>query len=89
MKTKMVQRRNAKKKAAANSNQNSDPLYANDVSADYIGMSPAFLDKDRWRGATIPFIRIGSGKGVIRYRQSVLDAYLKNRTEGPKQEERK
>ena len=34
-------------------------------AARILGVSKAFLDKDRWAGARIPFIRIGSRS--IRY----------------------
>ncbi len=43
-------------------------------AADYLGVSKAFLERDRWAGARIPFIRVGSR--VVRYRLSDLDAYL-------------
>ena len=40
----------------------------------YISMSKAFLERDRWAGARIPFIKIGSR--AVRYRISDLDAYI-------------
>ena len=40
----------------------------------YISMSKAFLERDRWAGARIPFIKIGSR--AVRYRKSDLDAYI-------------
>jgi len=43
-------------------------------AADYLGVSKAFLERDRWAGARIPFIKVGSR--AVRYRQSDLDTYL-------------
>ena len=42
-----------------------------------LGVSTAFLERDRWAGAKIPFIKVGSR--AIRYRQSDLDDYINNR----------
>ena len=42
-----------------------------------LGVSTAFLERDRWAGARIPFIKVGSR--AIRYRQSDLDDYINNR----------
>lgn len=36
-------------------------------------VSEAFLERDRWAGARIPFIKIGR---AVRYQQSDLDAYV-------------
>lgn len=43
-------------------------------AADYLGVSKAFLERDRWAGARIPFIRVG--RRAVRYRLSDLTAYL-------------
>ena len=43
-------------------------------AAAYLGVSKAFLERDRWAGARIPFIRVGSR--TVRYRLTELDAYL-------------
>lgn len=43
-------------------------------AAQYLNVSKAFLERDRWAGARIPFIKVGSR--AVRYRQSDLDAYL-------------
>jgi len=43
-------------------------------AANYIGMSKAFLERDRWAGARIPFIKVGSR--AVRYRLSDLDTFL-------------
>ena len=34
-------------------------------AADYLGVSIAFLERDRWNGPTIPFIRVGISGGKI------------------------
>jgi len=43
-------------------------------AATLLGVSKAFLERDRWAGARIPFIKVGSRS--VRYRPSDLDAYL-------------
>jgi len=43
-------------------------------AAKYLTVSKAFLERDRWAGARVPFIKIGSR--AVRYRLSDLDAYL-------------
>ena len=50
------------------------------TAAEILGVSPAFLERDRWRGATISFVRIGNGKGAIRYSLETLHQYIENRT---------
>lgn len=45
-------------------------------AARVLGVSEAFLEKDRWAGARIPFIRIGSR--AVRYRQGDLDTYIQS-----------
>jgi excisionase family DNA binding protein len=45
-------------------------------AAKYLNVSKAFLDRDRWAGARVPFIKIGSH--LVRYRQSDLDKYIEN-----------
>jgi excisionase family DNA binding protein len=46
-------------------------------AAKYLGVSEAFLERDRWAGATIPFVRIGAR--AVRYEISALDAFVKSR----------
>lgn len=46
-------------------------------AAEYLGLSKAFLERDRWAGARIPFIRVGSR--AVRYRLDDLDRYLDSR----------
>lgn len=43
-------------------------------AAQYLGLSKAFLERDRWLGARIPFIKVGSR--AVRYRLSDLNSYL-------------
>lgn len=43
-------------------------------AAKILGVSKAFLERDRWAGARIPFIKVGSR--AVRYRLSDLNAYL-------------
>lgn len=45
-------------------------------AARYLGVSKAFLDRDRWAGAKIPFVRIGSR--AVRYELSALEAYVRS-----------
>lgn len=46
-------------------------------AATYLGVSKAFLERDRWAGARIPFIRVGSR--TVRYRRTDLEEYLDSR----------
>jgi len=43
-------------------------------AAHYLGMSKAFLERDRWAGARIPFVRVGNRS--VRYRRADLQAYM-------------
>jgi excisionase family DNA binding protein len=43
-------------------------------AATYLNVSAAFLERDRWAGARIPFIKLGSRS--IRYRHTDLDAFI-------------
>ena len=47
-------------------------------AADYLNMSTAFLERDRWRGGNIPYIRIGPR--AIRYDLEQLDEYIDRNT---------
>lgn len=46
-----------------------------------LNVSESFLERDRWHGATIPFIRIG--KRAVRYHPDDLSAYLFKKTGRP------
>lgn len=43
-------------------------------AAKHLTVSKAFLERDRWAGARIPFIKIGSR--AVRYRMSDLNEFL-------------
>ena len=43
-------------------------------ASQYLSVSKAFLERDRWAGARIPFIKVGSR--AVRYRKSDLDDYI-------------
>ena len=45
-------------------------------AARYLGVSAAFLERDRWAGARIPFIKVGAR--AVRYGQETLDTYIEN-----------
>lgn len=46
-------------------------------AAQLLGVSKAFLERDRWAGARIPFIRIGNR--AVRYRREDLDKFIESR----------
>ena len=46
-------------------------------AAKFLGLSKAFLERDRWAGAKIPFLKVGSR--AVRYRAEDLEAYLQTR----------
>jgi len=53
-------------------------------AAQYLSVSKAFLERDRWEGAKtgsggarVPFIKVGSR--AVRYRLSDLEAFLDSR----------
>jgi excisionase family DNA binding protein len=52
-------------------------LFSSKEAARYLGMSVAFLERDRWAGARIAFVKIGR---AVRYRRSELDRYIESRT---------
>lgn len=43
-------------------------------AARLLGVSKAFLERDRWAGARIPFIKVGSR--AVRYRREDLEGYI-------------
>lgn len=45
-------------------------------AADFLGVSPAFLERDRWAGARIQFVRVGTR--TIRYRLNDLEAFVES-----------
>jgi len=54
-----------------------DLLLTTKQAAEILGVSVAFLERDRWAGARVPFIKIGSR--AVRYRHSDLLAYIDSR----------
>lgn len=48
-------------------------------AAPLLGVSEAFLERDRWADAKVPFIRVGNR--AVRYRLSDLNAYIEARLE--------
>jgi excisionase family DNA binding protein len=53
------------------------PLLTTKQAAQILGVSIAFLERDRWAGARVPFVKIGSR--AVRYRNSDLHAYIESR----------
>ena len=49
-------------------------LFTTLEAANILGVSKAFLERDRWAGAKIPFIKIGSR--AVRYRDQDLADYI-------------
>jgi hypothetical protein len=46
-------------------------------ASDYLGVSKQWLEAGRSAGFGAPFIKVGSGGGgVIRYKRTVLDAWM-------------
>jgi len=52
-------------------------LLSTTEAAKYLGVSRAFLERDRWAGARIPFIKIGTR--AVRYRIEDLDNFIQSR----------
>lgn len=57
--------------------QDQDKLLTTKEAAPILGVSIAFLERDRWAGAQVPFIRIGAR--AVRYRLSDLNHYIESR----------
>ena len=53
-----------------------DLLLTTRQAAPVLGVSIAFLERDRWAGARVPFIKIGAR--AVRYRLSDLHAYIES-----------
>jgi predicted DNA-binding transcriptional regulator AlpA len=52
-------------------------LFNTSEAATYLGLSKAFLERDRWAGARIPYIQVGSR--AVRYRLIDLEKYIESR----------
>lgn len=55
----------------------SEKLLKTPEAALYLGLSKAFLERDRWAGAKVPFIKISAR--AVRYRLQDLEAYIQSR----------
>jgi len=53
-----------------------EQLLTTKQAAPILGVSIAFLERDRWAGARVPFIKIGSR--AVRYRLSDLMDYIES-----------
>lgn len=58
--------------------QEQERLLNSAEAARYLGMSKAFLERDRWAGARITFIKVGPR--AVRYRLADLEAYIQKQT---------
>jgi excisionase family DNA binding protein len=47
-------------------------------ASEYLSLSEATLERDRWRGGDIPYIRVGPRS--IRYDMEQLDQYIERKT---------
>lgn len=54
-----------------------EKLLTTQEAARLLGVSMAFLERDRWAGARIPFVKIGSR--AVRYRGSDLQHFIEAR----------
>ncbi len=52
-------------------------LLTSKEAAALLAVSEAFLERDRWRGERIPYIRVGAR--AVRYRLDDLDAFIESR----------
>lgn len=53
------------------------PLLTTQEAADFLGVSTSFLERDRWAGARIPFVKIGAR--AVRYEAESLQAFIDSR----------
>lgn len=53
-------------------------------AAEFLGVSVAFLERDRWAGARVPYIKVGSR--AVRYRQIDLEQYIESCRKGTRRE---
>lgn len=52
-------------------------LWNQKQTAEYLGVSQKWLERDRWAGASIPFVKIGKH---VRYRAEDVHAYVERQT---------
>lgn len=55
----------------------SEVLLSTTEAAHFLGVSKYYLERDRWRGAEIPFVKIGNR--IVRYRRADLEDYILRR----------
>lgn len=55
----------------------SPQLLTSQQAAEYLNLSTAFLERDRWAGARVPFIKVGTRS--IRYRIEDLQRFIESR----------
>jgi predicted DNA-binding transcriptional regulator AlpA len=58
--------------------QNLQNLLTTKQTAELLNVSEAWLERDRWAGARIPFIRLGAR--AVRYDPEVIRKYLQEQT---------
>ena len=59
-------------------NEMTPRLIKQSEAASYLGLSEATLERDRWRGGDIPYIKIGPR--AIRYDLDELNTYIERKT---------
>ena len=59
-------------------NEMTSGLIKQSEAASYLGLSEATLERDRWRGGDIPYIKIGPR--AIRYDLEQLNKYIERNT---------
>ena len=59
-------------------NEMTHGLIKQDEAASYLGLSEATLERDRWRGGDIPYVKVGTR--AIRYDLEQLDEYIDRNT---------
>jgi excisionase family DNA binding protein len=59
-------------------NEMAHGLIKQSEAASYLGLSEATLERDRWRGGEIPYIKVGPRS--IRYDLNQLNDYLETKT---------
>tara|TARA_B100000315_G_scaffold154326_1_gene142861 strand:- start:1725 stop:1925 length:201 start_codon:yes stop_codon:yes gene_type:complete len=59
-------------------NEMTSGLIKQSEAASYLGLSEATLERDRWRGGDIPYIKVGPRS--IRYDLDQLEEYIQSKT---------
>ena len=53
-------------------------LWTQKETAEYLAVSEKWLERDRWIGASIPFVKVGR---LVRYRAEDVRAYVEKQTQ--------